>query len=952
MQKVKDTAWVHKICAIFLAALWMVAVLPASWASADSRTIKVGVYENPPKVFSEKSGRPAGIFIDIIEQIAKAEGWKIAYVKGTWQQGLDRLARGRIDLMPDVAYTAQREALYSFNKVPVLSVWSQVYARKGSHIRTILDLKGKRVAVLAQSIQLQTLKTLAGGFDMHLTLIPVADYQTEFEMVADGRADAGVTNRFYGLMKARAYGLVGTPVIFDPAPFFFAAPRNAPRDVLDAIDRHLAGMKADPQSAYYASLRRWTSEKVRFDIPEWLKLTGLLMSFSLLASLGAVAVFSRRVRQRTGELDRINESLREEERRYRLLFEHNPVPMLIYQRETFKMLAVNEAFVHHYGYSREEALALVLMDLYPEEDKERIAKVASGLKGRAYVGEWRHRKADGTMITIVAQSDDITFWSTAARIAVLTDVTDRKRLESEQKLIEKALRKSELRHRILFETANDGILLISGERFIDCNARALTMFGRDRDRVVGAPLHRFSPLVQPDGQNSEQKAREKIAQALSEGPQFFEWEHTKADGGRFLAEVSLNRLELGEETLVQVVVRDVTERKLAEAELRESSERFEAIFDMLPLGVCISRPEDGALLHVNHSFGAVLGYVSEEMVGQTSPGLGLWCNYEERDQMIEALREKGQYCGEVMLRGKDGASIAVNLCSKLIPLDGFKRMLVVIEDISDRKRSELAIRELNAGLERRVAERTAQLAVARDRAEAADRLKSAFLATMSHELRTPLNSIIGFTGVILMGLAGPLSEEQRKQLEMVEKSSSHLLSLINDVLDISKIEAGQLEVGIKPFAVRTSIENVLGIARPLAEKKGLSLRAQISPEVDMLSSDSRRFEQVLLNLLNNAVKFTDRGGVRLDARLDHAPPGSSRPEIRIAIADTGIGIRPEDFDALFLPFRQIDTGLSRQHEGTGLGLAICRRIAELLGGTIEAESKWGEGSVFTFSLPA
>jgi PAS domain S-box-containing protein len=817
MKKTNEAAWVYKTVSILLAVLGTLAFLTLSSAAADIRTLRVGVYEDPPKVFTDTSGRPAGIFIDIINRIAQDQGWEISYLHGTWQQGLDRLALGQIDLMPDVAYTARRDVVYSFNTVPVLSVWSQVYARKGSHIETIQDLKGKRVAVLEQSIQLQTLKTLADGFDLHFTLIPVTDYETEFRMIADGRVDAGVTNRFFGLMKAREFGLQSTPVIFDPAPFFFAAPKKGPREVLEAIDRELAAMKVDPQSAYYASLRRWTGDKVRFEVPMWLRMAGFVMGFSLLGSLAAVAVFKRKVRERTRELDRINENLREEERRYRMLFENNPVPMLFYQRVTFKMLAVNDAFVHHYGYSREQALSFVLTDLYPEEEKEKIAKVAMGLKGRAYVGEWHHVRADGSVITIVARSHDISFWSTEARIAVLTDVTEMKRLE---------------------------------------------------------------------------------------------------------------------------------------AELRESSERFEAIFEMLPLGVCITRPEDGVFLHVNPSFGGILGYANAEMIGHTSRELDVWRQQEDREAMIRGLSGKGEYRREVILRRKGGAHIPVNLCSKLIPLDGFKRMLVVIEDISERKKAEEAVRELTAGLERRVAERTAELAVAKERAEAADRLKSAFLATMSHELRTPLNSIIGFTRIILMGLAGPLNEEQNKQLRMVEKSANHLLSLINDVLDISKIEAGQLDVGCKPFDVRSSIDKVAGIARPMAEKKGLRLGVEIAPEIDMLASDSRRFEQVLLNLLNNAVKFTERGGVRLTAWLAPSSPDGLRPEIRVSIADTGLGIKPEDFGTLFQPFRQIDTGLSRQHEGTGLGLAICRKLAELLGGRIEVESKWGEGSVFTFSLPA
>jgi signal transduction histidine kinase len=247
------------------------------------------------------------------------------------------------------------------------------------------------------------------------------------------------------------------------------------------------------------------------------------------------------------------------------------------------------------------------------------------------------------------------------------------------------------------------------------------------------------------------------------------------------------------------------------------------------------------------------------------------------------------------------------------------------------------------------------LAEAKERAESADRLKSAFLATMSHELRTPLNSIIGFTGIILQGLAGPLNAEQTKQLGMVQSSARHLLTLINDVLDISKIEAGQLEIHAEQFDLRASLEKVAALVKPLAEKKGLSLRLVLPADMKQAVSDRLRVEQVLLNLLNNAIKFTERGEVTLEARLikGYTCPNQTTPQAaaRLCVTDTGIGIRPEDMEKIFLPFRQVDSGLTRQHDGTGLGLAICRRLADLLGGEISAESAWGHGSTFTFVFP-
>lgn len=272
-------------------------------------------------------------------------------------------------------------------------------------------------------------------------------------------------------------------------------------------------------------------------------------------------------------------------------------------------------------------------------------------------------------------------------------------------------------------------------------------------------------------------------------------------------------------------------------------------------------------------------------------------------------------------------------------------------EVAQRRVTEAALLSSHRQLERahevledRVAERTEELRSARDAAESADRLKSAFLATMSHELRTPLNSIIGFSGILLQGLAGPLNAEQTKQLGMVQGSAKHLLALINDVLVLSKIEAGHLNVITETFDVRESVERVMATVRPQAEAKGLELRCELDLQVESLESDRRRVEQVLLNLLSNALKFTERGHVLLEVTL-------GPNQMLFAVTDTGPGIAREDQSKLFLPFSQVDTGLDRKHEGTGLGLSICRRLVEHLGGTIGVVSDQGQGSTFCFELP-
>ncbi|SDU12490.1 Signal transduction histidine kinase [Verrucomicrobium sp. GAS474] len=230
--------------------------------------------------------------------------------------------------------------------------------------------------------------------------------------------------------------------------------------------------------------------------------------------------------------------------------------------------------------------------------------------------------------------------------------------------------------------------------------------------------------------------------------------------------------------------------------------------------------------------------------------------------------------------------------------------------------------------------------------ERAATLKNRFLANMTHELRTPLNCIIGFSEILSDGGAGPVSADQKGHLDDILASGRHLLELINDLLDIAKIEAGKMSLFPEAFSLPEAIREVSSAVNPLVQKKGITLAAALAPEVKGVVLDKKLFKQVLFNLLSNAIKFTPEGG---RVELNVAPVGEGR--FSMAVRDTGIGIKPENLARLFKEFAQLEDDQSRQHQGTGLGLALSRKIVEIQGGTITAASEFGKGSLFTVELP-
>ncbi len=388
------------------------------------------------------------------------------------------------------------------------------------------------------------------------------------------------------------------------------------------------------------------------------------------------------------------------------------------------------------------------------------------------------------------------------------------------------------------------------------------------------------------------------------------------------------------------------ERERSDRLLRAREHEFSTLVANLP--DCIVRYDlEGRAVYVNQVFEETLGVDAARMLGTRIGEFHSEWSCETYAQAVDTALASGQN-GEIELTvpvpGKEPIVYHMRLIVERDENGEVTSVLAIGRDITERKRAEEEIRKLNQDLEQRVAERTAQLLLARDAAEAANKAKSVFLANMSHELRTPMNAILGFSS--LMRRDPQLTGSQRENLDVINRSGEHLLTLIDDVLDIAKIEAGRTQLVIAPFDLGAMVRDVADMMRLRAQEKGLQLLLDQSSEFPrFIKGDEARLRQVLVNLTGNAVKFTEHGGVTIRLRVQPNAPG----HLLMEVEDTGPGIAPEDQKRLFKPFMQLaESGAQR---GTGLGLAISRQFVELMGGSIGVESTLGKGSVFRVELP-
>jgi PAS domain S-box-containing protein len=663
---------------------------------------------------------------------------------------------------------------------------------------------------------------------------------------------------------------------------------------------------------------------------------------------------------------RAQRALRENEARYRVLFENSPLPKWLFDVETLRFLEVNDSAVRNYGYSREEFLQMSIKDIRPPGDVAAVVReVGIVALGPRSFGLWKHKKKDGTLIDVEVTGHTFPLEGRVARLIVAQDITERRAAEAQARLLHTITRAAG-------EAGDLGETLEAVLRLV-CEATGIPLanawvpgragklecrghWARPEDR------ERFRPLA--EGVSFENGVGLPERAWASKQPVWIAnlAEDASVQRAAVAAELGLRAavavpILVGEE-LVAVIeaflpqpgeegrkliallsavgdqIGSVVRRRRAEEALSRSEARFTRLSESGIIGILVLDVA-GRMLEANDTFLKMVGVTRDELqpgvlrvqdiTAPESSGAGEAAFEQVRKQGAVGLFEK------VYLR-RDGSRVPVLVGAAMLDE---KKIISFILDVTERKQLEQMSRQ------------AFELDLQNRRILEATRLKSAFLANMSHELRTPLNAILGF-GELLYDDAGPRDPAQHHEfLGNIVKSGRYLLQLINDVLDLAKVEAGKLDFRPEPIHLELVIAEVTSVVRAISVAKNISIDASVDPELKKgIFLDPVRLKQILYNYVSNALKFTPAGGAVIVRARPHG-----ETMLVLEVEDTGPGIAPGEIERLFIEFQRLEARTARETSGTGLGLALTRRLAEAQGGSVGVRSALGKGSVFYVVLP-
>ena len=963
------------------------ALMLFSWPSAAENnngqtTIRVGFYENQPKIYTSESGERTGFFPAVLSAIAAEENWNIEYIPGSWQEGLDRLARGEIDLMPDVALSPQRQLLYDFNEETVLISWATVYTRHDLQVQSFPDLAGRRIAQLKGGIYSEgpsSIREILRQFEISAVFEDFDTYEEVFDALSTGRADAGVVNNIFGSYLARSYRVAQTPVLFSPAQLRCALPRRGPAttNLIHRLDIRLREMKRDSQSPYYQAIdqhlygmprnaaviqdnnrsflspreQEWISRHPDIIMgidPEFYPFTfrdeqnlfgGIGADYTdiLNARLGLNMIASEPMSWadavaalKNGEVDVLPCVGITEERSEFALFTR---PFIEYQRVILTrsdmpfIAGLEDISGMRVGVQAKSSHEGFLIDRTAIEPHrfETLADTLTALSA-------------GKVDAIVGNLASATYWIrrlNLLNIKVAAPVSD------ETYTLHFAVRRDWPE---LVTILDKGLDLITPEekqairnQWIAIDFRpgiAPQVAWRIGLRIAAVVLIFVASILWWTYRLKKEVARRQRTENMLQFRVGFE---------RLVSEISSRFIGAPPEDMDKQIQLSLTEL----ACFTGATAGYVYVFDedskpvRVHAGGDLNNPEldrihpkedraEAPWLARIKSGKPLITYGKQPPHPAPTALLFPSPPWLQTGSLLEV-----PYFVEDKVRGFFGLVDFVNNIPMWREEDMNLLQLLgqIFSEAIRHKQTEASIRQY-----------TEDLAFANQRLQDLDRLKSLFIASVSHELRTPLNSIIGFTGVILKGMSGPLNERQEDQMRRVNQSAQHLLSLITDIIDISKIEAGHVDVHPQEFRLSDVITEAMDNVRPLCEQKKLALDSELAAD-EVVFTDRKRLHQCIINFLSNAVKYSERGRVKIETR-------DWGDRVEVLVHDSGIGISPEDQQRLFAPFVRLDSHLRIQAGGTGLGLYLTRKIViEILQGAITVASEVGKGSTFALQIP-
>ncbi len=588
------------------------------------------------------------------------------------------------------------------------------------------------------------------------------------------------------------------------------------------------------------------------------------------------------------------------------------------------------------GYVPEELIGRSATEMLHPDDKERLqkklleaVKMITGSKLRSFVGikedldagkiDFRWPDNSGNWHYFESTPDIVRnpFGNGYAILLVTRDVTERK-------LAVEALRESEEKYRNLIDNMQEGVFIIQDFKLRFANESFARLCGFSVEEVIDKDFRNF--IAPEDLKIVAYRYLKRLAGFNVQKE--YEIRLMHIDGKtRITVNLNVGIIKYNGRDATMGTAKDITDKKRSEAE----KEKLLKAISTCTEGIAIT-DENDRYIYTNAAFAGIFGYSQKELIGRTWKDITRQKMTGHGEKItLETFQknEIGSFNGELSALRKDGTTLPIDMRATALPDENGKYIghVCVVRDIIERKMAE-------------------EVHIENIRLSHASKAKSEFLANMSHELRTPLNSIIGFSELMKQKISGDLNAKQEKYLENVLTSSKHLLNIINDILDLSKVESGKIELNIEKISVPGLIDECLILIKEKTTKNKIKVKKNLDASLLFIEADKVRLKQVLFNLLSNASKFIKPEGCTITIRTKN--DGNMA---RFQVSDTGIGIREKDICNLFKDFEQIDSGLTKNYEGTGLGLSISKKLIELHGGTIKAESTYGEGSTFTFSIP-